>query len=98
MSYLRLLWRWLFRRAVVDRQDHPVRAAKPPMIEGLEGRAMFSATPGVAAVPAPGSTQTLLSQATTLNDVGFRRRDIEGRNPLYLPQAKTYDRSCSLGP
>ena len=25
-------------------------------------------------------------------------RDIEGENPLYLPQAKTYDRSCSLGP
>jgi 2-dehydro-3-deoxy-D-arabinonate dehydratase len=25
-------------------------------------------------------------------------RDIEGANPLYLPQAKTYDRSCSLGP
>ncbi len=25
-------------------------------------------------------------------------RDIEGENPLYLPQAKIYDRSCSLGP
>jgi 2-dehydro-3-deoxy-D-arabinonate dehydratase len=25
-------------------------------------------------------------------------RDIEGANPLYLPQAKVYDRSCSLGP
>ncbi len=25
-------------------------------------------------------------------------RDIEGENPLYLPQAKTYDGSCSLGP
>jgi len=25
-------------------------------------------------------------------------RDIEGENLLYLPQAKTYDRSCSLGP
>jgi len=25
-------------------------------------------------------------------------RDIEGENPLYLPQAKVYDRSCSLGP
>jgi len=25
-------------------------------------------------------------------------RDIEGENPLYLPQAKVYDRSCAIGP
>jgi len=25
-------------------------------------------------------------------------RDIEGENPLYLPQAKVYDSSCALGP
>jgi len=30
------------------------------------------------------------------NDVSSR--DIEGANPLYLPQAKVYDRSCALGP
>src|ERR1700730_6551092 len=30
------------------------------------------------------------------NDVSSR--DIEGENPLYLPQAKVYDGSCSLGP
>jgi 2-dehydro-3-deoxy-D-arabinonate dehydratase len=30
------------------------------------------------------------------NDVSSR--DIEGANPLYLPQAKTYDGSCALGP
>ncbi|RUL85614.1 fumarylacetoacetate hydrolase family protein [Tautonia sociabilis] len=30
------------------------------------------------------------------NDVSAR--DIEGRNPLYLPQAKVYDASCALGP
>jgi 2-dehydro-3-deoxy-D-arabinonate dehydratase len=30
------------------------------------------------------------------NDVSSR--DIEGENLLYLPQAKVYDRSCSLGP
>ena len=29
------------------------------------------------------------------NDVSSR--DIEGENPLYLPQAKIYNRSCSLG-
>ncbi len=30
------------------------------------------------------------------NDVSSR--DIEGKNPLYLPQAKVYDRCCSIGP
>lgn len=30
------------------------------------------------------------------NDVSSR--DIEGDNPLYLPQAKVYDGSCALGP
>ncbi|QDV35405.1 fumarylacetoacetate hydrolase family protein [Tautonia plasticadhaerens] len=30
------------------------------------------------------------------NDVSAR--DIEGRNPLYLPQAKVYESSCALGP
>src|SRR5262249_7222861 len=25
-------------------------------------------------------------------------RDIEGENPLYLPQAKIYDHACALGP
>jgi len=25
-------------------------------------------------------------------------RDLEGANPLYLPQAKTYDKCCALGP
>ena len=30
------------------------------------------------------------------NDVSSR--SIEGENPLYLPQAKVYERSCALGP
>jgi len=30
------------------------------------------------------------------NDVSSR--EIEGENPLYLPQAKTYDGSCAIGP
>ncbi len=30
------------------------------------------------------------------NDVSSR--DIEGENPLYLPQAKNYDGSCAIGP
>ena len=33
---------------------------------------------------------------TVGNDVSSRT--IEGANPLYLPQAKLYDRSCSIGP
>jgi 2-dehydro-3-deoxy-D-arabinonate dehydratase len=33
---------------------------------------------------------------TVGNDMSAR--DIEGENPLYLPQAKVYDRCCSLGP
>jgi len=33
---------------------------------------------------------------TVGNDLSSR--DIEGENPLYLPQAKVYDRSCALGP
>lgn len=33
---------------------------------------------------------------TAGNDVSSR--DIEGDNPLYLPQAKVYDGSCALGP
>ncbi|MGH7714819.1 MAG: fumarylacetoacetate hydrolase family protein, partial [Vulcanimicrobiaceae bacterium] len=32
---------------------------------------------------------------TAGNDVSSR--DIEGANPLYLPQAKIYNRSCSIG-
>ena len=33
---------------------------------------------------------------TVGNDMSAR--DIEGENPLYLPQAKVYDRSCAVGP
>lgn len=33
---------------------------------------------------------------TICNDMSSR--DIEGENPLYLPQAKVYDRCCALGP
>lgn len=33
---------------------------------------------------------------TAGNDVSSR--DIEGENPLYLPQAKVYNRACALGP
>lgn len=38
----------------------------------------------------------LIFGATIGNDVSAR--DIEGENPLYLPQAKVYSGSCALGP
>lgn len=52
-------------------------------------------------VPEPELTLVLNSR---LELVGFTvgndmsARDIEGENPLYLPQAKVYDRCCALGP
>jgi 2-dehydro-3-deoxy-D-arabinonate dehydratase len=52
-------------------------------------------------VPEPELTVLLNAQGeiagyTIGNDMSSR--DIEGENPLYLPQAKVYDRSCALGP
>lgn len=52
-------------------------------------------------VPEPELTLVL---APDLRIVGYTigndmsARDIEGRNPLYLPQAKVYDACCALGP
>jgi 2-dehydro-3-deoxy-D-arabinonate dehydratase len=40
--------------------------------------------------------QSKIAGYTIGNDMSSR--DIEGENPLYLPQAKVYDRSCALGP
>lgn len=52
-------------------------------------------------VPEPELTLALNSRGrifgyTIGNDMSSR--DIEGENPLYLPQAKVYDRSAALGP
>ncbi|MGQ9628762.1 MAG: fumarylacetoacetate hydrolase family protein [bacterium] len=52
-------------------------------------------------VPEPELTLAITSTGkivgyTIGNDMSSR--DIEGENPLYLPQAKVYDRSCALGP
>ena len=52
-------------------------------------------------VPEPELTLVLSPQLkivgfTIGNDVSAR--DIEGENPLYLPQAKVYDACCALGP
>jgi 2-dehydro-3-deoxy-D-arabinonate dehydratase len=53
------------------------------------------------AVPEPELTLVLtpslrIAGFTIGNDVSAR--DIEGRNPLYLPQAKVHDACCALGP
>ena len=52
-------------------------------------------------VPEPELTLLVTSRGkiigyTVGNDMSSR--EIEGENPLYLPQAKVYDRSCALGP
>ena len=52
-------------------------------------------------VPEPELTLVINPRAEIIgytigNDVSSR--DIEGANPLYLPQAKVYDRSCAVGP
>ncbi|HEY8536539.1 MAG TPA: fumarylacetoacetate hydrolase family protein [Vicinamibacterales bacterium] len=52
-------------------------------------------------VPEPELTLMVTSNGrivgyTVGNDMSSR--DIEGENPLYLPQAKVYDGSCALGP
>ncbi len=52
-------------------------------------------------VPEPELTLVINPRAEIIgytigNDMSSR--DIEGANPLYLPQAKVYDRSCALGP
>jgi len=49
--------------------------------------------PELALLISPGGT---IQGYTIGNDMSSR--DIEGANPLYLPQAKTYDKCCSLGP
>lgn len=52
-------------------------------------------------VPEPELTLAVSSRGrifgyTVGNDMSSR--DIEGENPLYLPQAKVFDQSCALGP
>jgi 2-dehydro-3-deoxy-D-arabinonate dehydratase len=49
--------------------------------------------PEVALLVSPGGR---IIGYTVGNDVSSR--DIEGENPLYLPQAKVYDGACALGP
>jgi 2-dehydro-3-deoxy-D-arabinonate dehydratase len=72
----------------------PHRVAAPNAKVAIRGDAKWS-------VPEPELTLLItpagrITGYTAGNDMSSR--DIEGENPLYLPQAKVYDRSCSLGP
>jgi 2-dehydro-3-deoxy-D-arabinonate dehydratase len=88
--------------------DRVYSAARPELFFKATGRRVIG--PGGAvrirsdaswSVPEPELT-LLINPAgeivgyTAGNDMSSR--DIEGENPLYLPQAKVYDGSCALGP
>jgi 2-dehydro-3-deoxy-D-arabinonate dehydratase len=91
-----------------DFYDRVYTAARPELFFKATGRRVIG--PGGTlrirsdakwSVPEPELT-LLLNPAGTIvgytigNDMSSR--DIEGENPLYLPQAKIYDGSCALGP
>jgi 2-dehydro-3-deoxy-D-arabinonate dehydratase len=88
--------------------DRVYRAARPELF--FKATASRVVGPGGAirvrrdsrwCVPEP---ELVLVLSPDLEIVGFTigndvsARDIEGENPLYLPQAKVYDACCSLGP
>ena len=74
--------------------------ATPHRVRG-NGQDLFIREDSAWNVPEPEITLVLSEH---LKLVGFTigndmsSRDIEGDNPLYLPQAKTYDACCGLGP
>jgi 2-dehydro-3-deoxy-D-arabinonate dehydratase len=88
--------------------DQVYRADRPELFfKATPGRVVGPAGPvrvrrdSAWSVPEP---ELALVLAPDLRLVGFTigndmsARDIEGRNPLYLPQAKVYDACCALGP
>jgi 2-dehydro-3-deoxy-D-arabinonate dehydratase len=88
--------------------DQVYRAARPELFFKAtpsrvvgSGKAIRVRRDSIWTVPEP-ELALVLSPALKLvgftvgNDVSAR--DIEGQNPLYLPQAKVYDASCALGP
>lgn len=88
--------------------DRVYAAERPELFFKATGRRVVG--PGAAvrirsdanwSVPEPELTLLINSAGeivgyTIGNDMSSR--DIEGENPLYLPQAKVYDGSCALGP
>ncbi len=74
--------------------------ATPHRVSG-SGQAVRIRSDGTWNVPEPELTLAITSRGkifgyTIGNDMSSR--DIEGENPLYLPQAKVYDKCCGLGP
>jgi 2-dehydro-3-deoxy-D-arabinonate dehydratase len=91
-----------------DFYDRVYAADRPELFFKATGRRVVGPGSGVRirsdaswSVPEPELT-LLINPAghiigyTIGNDMSSR--DIEGENPLYLPQAKVYDGSCALGP
>jgi 2-dehydro-3-deoxy-D-arabinonate dehydratase len=88
--------------------DRVYAAERPELFFKATGRRVVG--PGAAvrirsdakwSVPEPELTLVINAAGTIVgytigNDMSSR--DIEGENPLYLPQAKVYDGSCALGP
>jgi 2-dehydro-3-deoxy-D-arabinonate dehydratase len=91
-----------------DFYDRVYHAERPELFYKASGRSVVA--PGAAVrirsdskwnIPEPELT-LVVSPAGRINGytIGndMSSRDIEGANPLYLPQAKVYDGSCALGP
>ena len=88
--------------------DRVYNAERPELFFKATGRRVVGPSGAVRirsdakwSVPEPELTLVIDSAG---NIVGYTigndmsSRDIEGENPLYLPQAKVYDRSCAIGP
>jgi 2-dehydro-3-deoxy-D-arabinonate dehydratase len=88
--------------------DHVYRSERPELFFKATGRRVVGPHSGVRirsdakwSVPEPELTLVINSAGSIIGDtVGndMSARDIEGENPLFLPQAKIYDGSCALGP
>ena len=88
--------------------DYVYRSERPELFFKATGRRVVGPNSGVRirsdakwSVPEPELTLVInpagmIIGYTVGNDMSAR--DIEGENPLFLPQAKIYDGSCALGP
>src|SRR5215212_1821345 len=108
VTYLRSRDARRVESTVADMYDHVYEAARPELFfKSLGWRVAGNHAPiRIRAdshwnVPEPEMVLVINSRSEIVgycagNDVSSR--DIEGENPLYLPQAKIYNGSCSLGP
>src|ERR1700733_8335525 len=89
-----------YDRVYVAERPELFMKATPNRVVGHGGKAALrkDATWSVPKpeLPPPANPGGKIVGYTIGNDMSSR--DIEGENPLYLPQAKVYDRSCALGP